>query len=188
MWRAKIQEGKDRPMNGNTPHYPSKFELFSPSAKLMLEISEPIHGSGRVITHDSGFCITAGILALLDVGVFGQALIKKRGQYWPDSVPGDQIEDYFADLLIGDTYTLQQVIDGKNFLIHCTKDDGYVTKIMSTHGTLRRIESHHTRRVVNGELEQFTYTEAISHHNLAKYFVDNVNKNRHHDPIGLDEG
>ncbi len=82
MWRAKIQEGKDQPTNGNSPFYPSKFEMFSPTAKLMLEMSEPIHGSGRVVTHDSGFCVTAGILALHDVGVFGQALIKKVTVDW----------------------------------------------------------------------------------------------------------
>ena len=138
MWRAKIQEGKDRPMNGSSPLYPSQFETFSTTAKLMLEMSEPIHGSGRVVTHDSGFCVTAGILALHDAGVFGQALIKKRGRYWPVNVPGDQIDDHFAEMSIGETDTLQQTIDGKNFLIHCTKDDGYVTKIMDI-GFLEKI-------------------------------------------------
>ena len=99
-WRAKIQEGKDQPMNVN-------------------EMSEPIHGSGRVVTHDSGFCMTAGILALHDVGVFGQALIKKRGNFWPVGVPGDQIDDHFASLSIRDSDALEQSIDGKTFLIHC---------------------------------------------------------------------
>ena len=187
MWRAKIQEGKDRPMNGSSPLYPSQFETFSTTAKLMLEMSEPIHGSGRVVMHDSGFCVTAGILALHDAGVFGQALMKKCGRYWPVNVPGDQIDDHFAEMSIGETDTLQQTIDGKNFLIHCTKDDGYVMKIMSTHGTLREVGSHNTRRVVNGEVTNFTYTEPISRHNVAKHFVDDVN-NRRHDPIGLDQG
>ena len=94
---------------------------------------------------DSGFCVTAGILALHDHGFFGQALIKKRGRFWPVHVPGDQIDRHFEDMAIGDTDSLSQVIDGKNCYIHCTKDDGYVTKIMSTHGTLREISSHHTR-------------------------------------------
>ncbi len=75
--KAKIYEGNDGLMNGNTPFYPSKFEMFSPMVKLMLEMSEPIHGSGRVVTLDSGFCATAGILVLHDVGVFWQALIKR---------------------------------------------------------------------------------------------------------------
>ena len=112
MWRAKIQEGKDQPMNVNSPFHPSKFEMFLPTAKLMLEMSEPIRGSGRVVTLDSGFCATAGILVLHDVGVFGQALIKKRGNFWPVGVPGDQIDDHFTSLSIGDNDTLEQSTDG----------------------------------------------------------------------------
>jgi hypothetical protein len=45
---------------------------------------------------DSGFYVTAGTLALHDQGIFGQALIKKRGRYWPVHVPGNQIDDHFA--------------------------------------------------------------------------------------------
>ena len=185
MWRAKIQEGKDKPMDGNNPRYPSQFECYSTTAKLMLEMSKLLFNSGKIVTMDSGFCVTAGILAMHDHGVFGQALIKKRGRYWPTHVPGDQIENYFADMEIGDTDTLKQVINGKNFFIHCTKDDGYVTKIMSTHGTLREIPSHRTRRVVGGQVKTFSYVEPLSRHNTAKHFVDDVN-NRRHDPIGLD--
>ena len=30
------------------------------------------------------------------LGVYGQALIKKRGRYWPKRVPGDAINKHFA--------------------------------------------------------------------------------------------
>ncbi len=185
MWRAKIQEGKDKPMDGNNPQYPLQFECYSTTAKLMLEMSKLLFNSGKIVTMDSGFCVTAGILAMHDHGVFGQALIKKRGRYWPTHVPGDQIKNYFADMEIGDTNTLKQVINSKNFFIHCTKDDGYVTKTMSTHGTLCEIPSHCTRRVVGGQVKIFSYVEPLLRHNMAKHFVDDVN-NRRHDPIGLD--
>jgi hypothetical protein len=99
----------------------------------MLEMSKPLFNLGKIVTMDSGYCVTAGILALHDHDVFGQALIKKWGWYWPLHIPGDQIEDHF------------QTIKGENFFVHCTKDDGYVTKIMSTHGTLHKISSHHTQ-------------------------------------------
>ncbi len=188
MWRAKVQEGNDKPMDGNTPRYPSQFECYSVTAKLMLEMTKPLFNSGKIVTMDSGFCVTAGILALHDHGVFGQALIKKRGRYWPTNDPGDQIEDHFANLEIGDTNTLKQTIEGKNFFVHCTKDDGYVTKIMSTHGTLREISSHRTQRVIGGQVKTFNYVdyvEPLSRHNVAKHFVNDVN-NRRHDPIGSD--
>jgi hypothetical protein len=43
----------------------------------MLEMRKPIHGTGKVVSIDSGFCVTARILAMQDKGVYGQALIKK---------------------------------------------------------------------------------------------------------------
>jgi hypothetical protein len=88
MWRVKLQEGKDRPKLANgKPAFPSEFEQHSKTAKLMLEMTKPIHGTGKVVSMDSGFCVTAGILAMHDVGIYGQALIKKRGRYWPKHVP-----------------------------------------------------------------------------------------------------
>ena len=35
------------------------------------------------------------------LGVFGQALIKKRGANWPNGMPGDQIDEHFAEKPIG---------------------------------------------------------------------------------------
>ncbi len=77
MWRVKIQEWKDQPTNGNTNFYPSKFEMFLPTAKLILEMLEPIHGSGRVITHDSSFCMTVGILACTILEHLGRPASKR---------------------------------------------------------------------------------------------------------------
>ena len=48
----------------------------------MSEMTVPIHGTGKIVTMDSGFFVTAGILHLHDLGMFGQLLIKKR-KYWP---------------------------------------------------------------------------------------------------------
>ena len=54
-------------------------------------------------------------------GVYGQALIKKRGCYWPRGVPGDEIDDHFKDKAIGQSETLQFDFDSHPFFIHCTK-------------------------------------------------------------------
>ena len=43
-------------------------------------------------------------------------------------MPGDDIDVHFEALEIGEVDTLKRVIDGKNFLLHCQKDDGYVKK------------------------------------------------------------
>ena len=190
IWRAKIQEGKDRPKKDGRWAFPSDFEVppikDSVTAVLMCEMTRPIHGSGRVVTMDSGFCVTAGILALHDRGVFGQALVKKRGRYWAKGVPGDAINEHFKDKEIGSTETFTQNIDGKEFHVHCQKEDKYVTKIMSTHGLITDVVDHRAYRYLDGQWKSFLYPEPISRHNRAKHWVDDHNSRRH-DPIGLDE-
>lgn len=78
--------------------------------------------------------------------MFRQLLIKKCGQYWPKNVPGDTIDTYFVEKELGETMTFKQQIDGIDFLVHCTKDSNYVTKIMSSHGMLDEIQNHQTGR------------------------------------------
>ena len=72
MWRVKIVEGKDRPKKPNgTWAFPSKWEQrgMTKTVTLLLEMTEPIHGMGKVVGGDSGFCVTQGVLALDKVGV-----------------------------------------------------------------------------------------------------------------------
>ena len=45
---------------------------------------------------DSGFCVSKRITALLEFGVYAAALVKKH-KYWTKGVPGDAIDQYFAD-------------------------------------------------------------------------------------------
>ena len=101
-------------------------------------------------------------------------------------MPERQIDEYFNDKPIGFSETLKQEIDGKQFLIHCTKEDKYVTKLMSTQGLMNEVPTHKTYRCINGEWISFNYTENISRHNKAKHWVDDVN-NRRHAPIGLED-
>jgi hypothetical protein len=85
--------------------------------------------SGKIFTMDIAFCVSAGILALHEKGVYGQALIEKRGWYWLRGVPGDEI-NHFEGKQIGDFECFVQENDGKQFLIHCHKEDEYVCKVM----------------------------------------------------------
>ena len=194
MWRVKIQEGKDRPKDDSGKWgYPSKFEgkneqtgrKFTVTSTLMCEMTKPLHGTGKVVSMDSGFCVAVGIMHLHDLGVFGQALIKKR-KYWPKHVPGDMIDRYFKEKPLGSVMTLRQQIEGITFNVHCTRDDKFVTKLMSTHGLLAEVPDHKTYRQKNGEWVSFNYTEPLSIHNRCKHWVDDVN-NRRHDPIGLEQ-
>ena len=69
---------------------------------------------------------------------------------------------------------------------HCTKGRNCVTKVMSMHGVLDKIQDHGPWRLVGGMWKKFKYAEPFSHHNRAKHWVDEVN-NCCQDPIGLEE-
>jgi len=188
LWRIKLQEGKDRPKdNNNMPQFPSDFEQQTTTSALMLEITKPIHHTGKVIIMNSRFCVTAGILALHDVGVFGQALIKKYGNFWPQHVPGQQIDDYMRDKPLGYAATLKQIVEGKEFMIHCQNDDqDTTTKIMSTHGIIQPDDQHIKNRFIDGDWKSFRYVEPLSRHNQSKHWVNGFNKQRR-DPVCLED-
>ena len=92
LWRAQIIEGKDRPTELGKKEWEDPGKTFG----LMLRICEPIFSTGKCVVLGSGFCVSKGITALLEVGVYASALIKKR-KYWPKGVPGDAIDEYFED-------------------------------------------------------------------------------------------
>ena len=119
LWRAMIQEGKDRPTELGSKKYdvPGK-----PTVGLVCRMVEPIKGTGKCVTGDSGFCVSLACVELLrKMGVYSQFLIKKRGRYWPKGVPGDMIDQHFTDKPIGHSETWATTFEGVPFFIHCTK-------------------------------------------------------------------
>ena len=77
-WRAKIQEGKDCPKKPDGSWaFPSEFSGYSKTATLMIETTKPVHHTGKVVSMDSGFCVSVGIIAMHNFCVYGQSLIKK---------------------------------------------------------------------------------------------------------------
>ncbi len=70
---GELQEWKDCPKDANGhPQIPSHYENHSKTSTLMLEMTKPIHTTGRVVTLFNRFCVTVGILALHDSGAFGR--------------------------------------------------------------------------------------------------------------------
>ena len=85
-------EGKDRP----TELGKKKWEDLGKTVGLMLRMCEPIFLTVNCVVLDSGFCVSKGITALLEFGVYDDALIKKR-KYCPKGVLVYAIDQYFAD-------------------------------------------------------------------------------------------
>ena len=180
-------EGKDWPkLPSSTWAFPTTWEKegYSRTVELLIDMTEPIHGTGKVVTGDSGFCVAMGMTALNAKGVYGQFLIKKR-RYWPKYVPGDQIDKHMRAKGLGETATYMQDVEGMRFLVHCCRDADWTTKIMSTHRVLNDNHDHLTWQKVDGEWKTFKYAEPFSRHNKGKHWVDNVNKHCHA-PISLE--
>ena len=119
----KIQEGKDRSKYANGKwEFPSKFEgensntgrKYTKTSSLMCEMTVPLHGTWEIVSMDSGFCVTVGILHLHEHGVYGQSLIKKQ-KYWPKGCPGAQIDSYMEGKPLGFVKTLRQDMGGDTF-------------------------------------------------------------------------
>ena len=91
---------------------------YSNTVELVLNMTEPIHHSGKIVTGDSGFCVALGVTALRQQGVQAQFqfLIKKR-RYWPKYVPGDYIDNHMMQKPLGETETFVQELGGVRFLI-----------------------------------------------------------------------
>jgi hypothetical protein len=102
-------------------------------------------------------------------------------------VPGDHIDEHFKDKKVGEFDCYVQEMEGKKFMVHCHKEDGYVKKVMSTHGLMVEtgMEAWRSDSGTN-KWGMFNYTEPISIHNTSKHWhwVDDVN-NRRQAPIGL---
>ena len=67
----------------------------------------PLHGTGKIVSTDSGLCVPVGILHLHEHGVYGQSLVKKQ-TYWPKGCPRAQIESYMEGNPLGLVRTLRQ--------------------------------------------------------------------------------
>ena len=97
-------------------------------------------------------------------------IFRKCGCYWPKGVPGDAIDEYFANKNIGDCATLEVFFEGKPLLIHCMKEEKYVMKFMSSFGNLDRVPSQETLPAI------FIFVTQTLSHNKAKHWVDDHNQ------------
>ncbi|KAL7481279.1 LOW QUALITY PROTEIN: hypothetical protein ACHAW6_006960 [Cyclotella cf. meneghiniana] len=133
----------------------------------MCRMVEPIKISGKCITMDSRFNASMGIVDMEHIqGVYGQALIKKRGCFLTKDVPRNWAHYSTLCLFIN-------------------AEEGYVTKFTSTFRCPNRVEGLNAYLTLkDGTQVRWVYIEPNSHHNHAKHWVDDVNNCRHA-PIDL---
>ena len=111
----------------------------------MCEITVTLHGTRTIVSMDSGFCVTVGILHLHENGVYRQSLIKKK-EYWSKGCLGAYIDIYMEGKPLVFVKTLRQYRGGIPFNIHCNIYDRFITKLISTHRLPNEVPDHSTNR------------------------------------------
>jgi hypothetical protein len=92
MWQVKLVKGKDKLKRANGHFvFPTEFLGYGKTMTTTLEMMKPIHGKGKVVVGDSGFCVREGVVECHKRGVRFQAYVKKWGN-WLQGVPGAAID------------------------------------------------------------------------------------------------
>ena len=73
-----------------------------------------------MVVVDSGFCEMEGLIPMVEKGVLGSALIKKR-RYWPKGVPAEEILRHMQNNEVGYVDVDQGPIRGKSCHIMAIK-------------------------------------------------------------------
>ena len=131
-----------------------EFDEKGATADLMVTTTKPLWGTGMVVVIDSGFFVPDGLISMVDKGVFGLVLFKKRC-YWPKGVPSEDILRHTQKKEVGDVEAVQGSIRGKIYHIMDINKPNYVILMMTTYGTLDHLEGSDTHRrykVAGGEL------------------------------------
>ena len=179
MWAIKLVYGKDTLPQRERAEHAEKGKTVG----LLLRITKAIHGSGKVVILDSGFCVLEGIVHLWKVGVYASALIKKR-RYWPKYIKGDDIKSYFATKVVGASDRLTGLLHDAPIDVFCQKEPNYTMMLMSTYGSLRVHDNERTLYRTWGEgakcqTTTFKYTEVVSKHYRYRGSVDDHNNISH---------
>ena len=97
IYIVDIVEGTDKPRVMGKKEFDKKGE----TAGLTVRITKPLWGTGKVVVIYRGFCLPEGLISMVEKGVFGSALTKKRS-YWPNGVPEEEILWHMQKKEVGD--------------------------------------------------------------------------------------
>ena len=86
IYNFDIVEGRDQPrVMGNT-----EFEEKGATAGLTVRMTKPLWGTWKVVVMDVSLCVMEVFISMVEKGVLGFVLIKKRC-YSPKGVPAEEI-------------------------------------------------------------------------------------------------
>ena len=107
-------------------------------ADLMVRMTNPIWGTGKVVVMDSGFCVLEVFISMVEKGVLGSALIKKWC-YWTKGVTAEEILWNMQNNEVGGVDVVQVSIRGKIYHIMSINETDCVMLMMKIYGTLEHL-------------------------------------------------
>ena len=161
IWQLEIREGKDQPQE-----LPKQHDNKGKTVGTLLHLTKPIHGSGKLVVLDSGFCVLQGLVELKKLGVFAHAVTNKR-RYWSKHVKGDDIIQHFANKEVGSADALRGQLDGVPVYIYGMKEPDYTMMLMATYGTSAEQGDEKARNFMDGGskvVKKFKYLEVVYNH------------------------
>ncbi len=178
LFKLVLQEGKDRP----THFPPQKFQHLFPDGgvvgALMMQLAEPLFGSGSIVIHDAGFACIPGLIQLKKRGVFSSCLIKKKA-HWPKFTNGAANTAHMANKTIGTADAIQGEFGTEKYHVYMMQDSKFTLQLAATYGTLERKGPDKRRRHPETlQLHTFKYPDAIADYYQGRHAVDDHNHYR----------
>ena len=164
IYNVEIVEGKDRPrVMGKM-----EFEENVATAGLLVSTTNPLWWTGKVVVIYSDFCVLEGLISMVEKGVLGSTLIKKR-RYWPKGVPEEYILRHMQNKEVGGMGAVKGSIIWKSYHIMAIKDLNYVVLTMTSYGKLENLEGLGIQRSYKGAggylvTKLFNYREVFGNH------------------------
>ena len=112
IYNIEIVEGKDQIIVMGEKDFEKKGE----TAGLMVRMTKPLWGIGKVLVTECGFYVLEGTISMVEKGVLGSALIKKR-RYWYKGVTPEDILWHMQKMEVGDVDSVQGSIRGNSYNI-----------------------------------------------------------------------
>ena len=110
LFVIELVEGKAHPRQAG----PFEFEdLGGKTLGLLLRMMKSYFVTGWYVIIDFGFFLLKGFIKLRKKVVFSFTFIKNR-RYWPSMVLGKEMEDNFGEVEVGETDSIQRIVDDFN--------------------------------------------------------------------------
>lgn len=174
VFYMELVEGKDQPKEG--PFSIKEFIELGKVPSLVVRMSRPLWGTKRVVLLDSGFGQPACLAALLDKGLFGTCVIKKK-RFWPRGIRGEDILTHMHGRDVGTLQVQTGDFQGAAMWVGALADSKHTSIMANTWATTSRVGGNKRRRVGN-DLVEFQYPEYQHWYYFGRHAVDDHNNIR----------